>query len=92
MIVQNTGCFLDVNYGEIEASPVETIRNIYTFLGWDFSADAEAAMQRFVAANPKDKHGVHRYSLAQYGLSRDRELARFADYCQRFDIAVQSDA
>ena len=45
-------------------------------------------MQRFLDANPKNKEGVHRYSLAQYGLDRDAEMRRFADYCARFDIRV----
>jgi hypothetical protein len=48
-------------------------------------------MQDFLDANPKNKHGVHRYSLAEYGLSSEDELIRYADYCKRFDIAVQAD-
>jgi hypothetical protein len=48
-------------------------------------------MQAFLDANPKNKHGVHRYSLAEYGLSRTDELNRYADYCERFNIAVQAD-
>ena len=47
-------------------------------------------MTRFLRANPKDKHGVHRYSLEQYGLDRATELARFKQYCERFRIAVQT--
>ena len=50
--------------------------------------EARAAMQAFLTANPKNKHGVHRYSLAQYGLDRETELARFKVYCDRFDIPV----
>ena len=48
-------------------------------------------MDRFLAANPKNKHGVHRYSLAQYGLDRGGEIKRFRGYCERFDIAVQAE-
>ena len=84
--------FLDVAYDEIEAEPLETVRRIYEFLGRPLSPHAETTMRSFLDANPKNKHGVHRYSLGQYGLDRDRELARFGDYCARFDIAVQSDA
>lgn len=84
--------FLDVGYGDIESAPMATIERIYEFLDWPLTAEARAAMQRFLDANPKDKYGVHRYSLSQYGLDRDTELARFADYCARFDIAVRADA
>jgi hypothetical protein len=48
-------------------------------------------MNRFIDANPKNKHGVHRYSLAQYGLNRETEMRRFGDYCARFNIAVRAD-
>lgn len=87
----NPDQFLDISYDDIEARPLATVRRIYDFLGRPLSANAEAAMQAFLDANPKNKHGVHRYSLEEYGLSRKEELIRYADYCKRFDIAVQAD-
>lgn len=83
--------FLDIAYDDIEQRPIESIERIYEFLGWPLTDVARNAMTAFLNANPKNKHGVHRYSLAEYGLSRDVEMARYADYCQRFDIAVQAD-
>ncbi|HEX6996605.1 MAG TPA: sulfotransferase [Gammaproteobacteria bacterium] len=80
--------FLDVAYEELEAAPLATVERVYRFLGWPLTAAAREAMQRFLAANPKNKHGAHRYSLAQYGLDRDAEYERFRGYCERFDIAV----
>ena len=87
----NPSQFLDIAYEEIETRPLDTVRRIYDFLGWTLSEQAAAAMQSFLDANPKNKHGVHRYSLAQYGLSPSDEMIRYADYCKRFDIAVQAD-
>lgn len=83
--------FLDVAYEDIEARPLEAVRRVYDFLGWQLSSAAEKAMQAFLDANPKNKHGVHRYSLAEYGLSPEEELGRYAEYCRRFNIAVQSE-
>jgi hypothetical protein len=83
--------FLDVAYEEIENEPDPTLERIYAFLGWPLTDEARAAMRRFLAANPKNKHGVHRYSLSQYGLDRDTELARFRRYCERFAIPMQPD-
>jgi hypothetical protein len=83
--------FLDIAYDDIEQRPLDAIERIYEFVGWPLTATARKAMSDFLSANPKNKHGVHRYSLAEYGLSRETELARYADYCQRFDIAVQAD-
>lgn len=82
--------FLDVAYDDIEGAPLETIERIYGFLGWEFADDARDSMRRFLEANPKNKHGVHRYSLSQYGLDRDAELARFRRYCDRFGVEVQT--
>jgi hypothetical protein len=84
------GQFLDIRYEEIEARPIETVERMYEFLGWPLTGTARARMEAFLAANPKNKHGVHRYSLEQYGLDRKREQARFAAYCERFDIPVRS--
>jgi hypothetical protein len=42
--------------------------------------EAEAAMQHFLANRPKDKHGTHRYTLEDAGLTRAGVRARFARY------------
>ena len=83
--------FLDVAYEEIEERPLDAVSKVYDFLGWSLSGAAARAMQAFLDANPKNKHGVHRYSLAEYGLSPEAEAARYKAYCQRFGIAVQSE-
>jgi hypothetical protein len=85
------GQFLDLSYDDIEKSPLETTERVYEFLDWPWTDAARAAMSGFIEANPKDKHGVHRYSLAQYGLDRDVEMRRFGAYCARFNIAVRAD-
>jgi hypothetical protein len=78
--------FLDVNFESIERDPLGTVERVYDFLGWPLTNDARAAMQQFLAANPKNKHGVHSYTLEQFGLSRAAETARFRKYCERFRI------
>lgn len=84
------GQFLDLSYEDITRSPLAVMERIYAFLGRRYTDEARTAMARFLRANPKDKHGVHRYSLEQYGLDRATELARFKGYCERFRIAVQT--
>jgi hypothetical protein len=83
--------FLDLSYEVIEQSPLEAIERIYDFLARPLTSQARDAMTAFLAANPKNKHGVHRYSLAQYGLDRDTEYRRFQRYCERFDIPVRAE-
>jgi hypothetical protein len=83
--------FLDINYHDLEHAPLDTVAAIYDFLGWPVTEASRAAMGAFLRANPKNKHGVHRYSLSQYGLDKEAEAERFAAYCSRFNIAVHAD-
>ncbi|MFU8877602.1 MAG: sulfotransferase family protein [Wenzhouxiangellaceae bacterium] len=76
--------FLDISYRDIVADPIATVARIYGHFGLDFSEQAEAGMREFLARNPKDKHGRHRYTLEQFGLDPEHERARFAEYRQRF--------
>ena len=86
----NPALFLDVAYESIERAPLETIERVYDFLGWPLTETGRGAIERFLAANPKDKHGVHRYTLEQYGLDAAELTRRFAAYCERFDIPVRT--
>jgi hypothetical protein len=83
--------FLDVGFESIESDPLGTVERVYDFLRWPLTTDARTAMQRFLDSNPKNKHGVHRYTLEQFGLSRAEESARFREYCERFRIPVRSE-
>jgi hypothetical protein len=85
-----TGQFLDVSYESIEQDPLATIERVYDFVGWPLTSEARAAINAFLTANPKNKHGVHRYTLEQFGLSRVTETARFRGYCERFGIPVRA--
>ena len=78
--------FVDVAYAELTDSPISTVERLYDHLGWSLSATARAAMQAYLAKNPKDACGVHRYSLQAFGLDAGQESKRFARYCARFDI------
>jgi sulfotransferase family protein len=86
----NPAQFLDVAYESIERSPLEAIERVYDFLGWPLTDTGRGAIERFLAANPKDKHGAHRYTLEQYGLDPAALTRRFATYCERFDIPVRT--
>lgn len=81
--------FYDAHYAEVVADPVAMMRQIYEHFGYVMSADAEAAMRRWLKEQPPEKHGVHRYSAAQYGLSEDRIREEYRPYIQRFDIRLE---
>jgi hypothetical protein len=88
---RDAGCapadrFLDVRYTELVRDPIATVRRVYDHFGYAWTDVFEARMRRFLAQNPKDKHGQHRYSLAAFGLDPDEERARYRAYRERFDL------
>jgi hypothetical protein len=79
----------DMQFAELIADETAMVRRIYTHFDMEFTAEAESRMRRFLAANPKDKHGGHRYTLAQSGLDPAVERRRYAAYQQRYTIASE---
>ena len=75
-----------MQFGEFLRDEIAMVRRIYVHFGRALSAEAEARMRRFLAANPRDKHGTHRYALADAGLDTAAERARYAAYQQRFAV------
>ncbi len=52
-------------------SSAKAVRGIYDHFGLELSDEVAQSMRDWLAANPADKHGGHRYDLADYGLTRD---------------------
>jgi hypothetical protein len=70
----------DVEFRAFVGNEIATIRRLYEHFGLVLSAEADARMRRFLAVNPKDKHGAHRYGLADAGLDPTTERRRYARY------------
>lgn len=78
--------FVDLQFRDLMADPIGCVRQIYERFGLVLSAEAETGMRAYLAQHPRDEHGVHRYSLEQFGLDA-RELRRdFEGYCERFGV------
>lgn len=78
--------FVDVRYCDLMRDPVATIRSIYDRTGRSFGNDLVSAIERYVAARPKDRHGAHRYSLGVLGLDEAELRERYAGYCDAYGI------
>ena len=63
------GQILDIQYADLVADPIATVQHIYAHHGYEFTETFESAMRQWLAANRQHKHGAHRYTLAEYGLS-----------------------
>lgn len=77
--------FVDVSYPSLVADPLATVGAVYERLGLSFDASVEEGMRRWMADNPRTRHGVHRYDPEEFGLPAVRVGAAFADYRRRFD-------
>jgi Sulfotransferase family len=80
------GQFYDLHYPKFVADPVGVIKDMYRHFGFAMNHDVLARMRSYLASNPKDKHGVHRYSLAAFGLEPDAVNRRFRRYTEHFRI------
>lgn len=80
----------DVQYADTVRDPLGTVRAIYERFGDPFTPEVEAAMESYMANNPKGKHGKHSYSLEEFGLSKDSVHERFSDYIERYRIPVKN--
>ncbi|MGO9577911.1 MAG: sulfotransferase family protein [Desulfobaccales bacterium] len=76
----------DVQYLELVRDPMSMVRRIYEHFDLGLTKAAETAMQRFLAENPKDKGGVHRYALENFGLNAEAEKRHFQSYLDCFGI------
>lgn len=78
--------FVDVHFHDLMADPIGAVRTIYRAAGRTLTGAAEAAMQAFLVANPRGKHGAHAYRLEDFGLEEAEIRRRFEFYTERFGV------
>jgi hypothetical protein len=78
--------FFDIQFPDLVRDPVAQARAAYEHFGIELSEGAESRMRAWQAQNPQGKHGGHRYSAEQFGLSEAAIRERFADYCAAFGV------
>lgn len=83
---QHPDAFLDVSYYDLLQDPMAQVRRIYGFAGLPLAPAAQAAMEASLKVNVQNRHGVHRYRLEDFGLSRDQVHRDYAAYRERFGI------
>jgi hypothetical protein len=76
----------DVQFAELLRGEIGMVRRIYAHFDLVLSSEAESRMRAFLAENPRDKHGRHRYALASAGLDPATERRRYARYQERFAV------
>jgi len=78
--------YVDVDYQQLVADPIGTVRNIYGAYGYPFTPEFETAMRLWLQKNRQHRHGRHQYTAEDFGLNRDQIHKAFADYRKRFNV------
>lgn len=76
--------FVDISYHDVMANPVRTVERIYARFGLQMTEGHKDAIRSWLAKNPQTKHGVHKYTMDEFGLSSASTNRQFADYLERF--------
>lgn len=78
--------FLDLDYREFVASPLDAIAKVYGHFELEMTDEAALSMRNHIESHPQGKHGSHRYSLEEYGLTADLVRDRLGFYISHFDL------
>ncbi len=78
------GRVYDVRYTDLVNEPIEVVKGIYGHYGLEYTSELSDSLERYVEENPQHKHGKHKYSLEDFGLSAKDIQRRFGDYAAEF--------
>jgi len=82
--------FFDMYFQDFVADQFGVVEKIYDTFGLPMTGTAADRMRAFIADNPKDKHGIHRYSPKEYGVDPDRIRESFRPYMDRFGLEPET--
>jgi hypothetical protein len=83
---------IDVLFHEFMDDDLAMVRRIYDLAGLEMTAEAEADLAGYMAANPRGKYGRIVYDLkGDFDLNRAELRERFQFYFDRFPIEIESD-
>jgi len=74
-------------YDDLVADPLAQMKKIYAWLGDAWTDIAESGMKAWIEKNPQGRFGQHRYSLAQWGFTRQDLEPYFSDYLRVHPVA-----
>jgi hypothetical protein len=84
------GRLFNVLYADLVREPMAVVRLIYRHFDMELTSETQTAMEYFLAENPRNRHGAHRYSPEEFGLDRDGERRSFEFYTNFFGIEPES--
>jgi hypothetical protein len=83
---KHPGQVMDVVHGDFHRDPMAVLERIYTFMGMDIDDELRARFDQRIAEKPELQHGVHRYDLADFGMTADEVRDQYGDYVDRYAL------
>ena len=80
------GKVLDIVHGDFHREPMKVLEQIYDFIGMEITDELRPLLRQRIDEKPELQHGVHRYSIADYGMTEEEAREPFGDYIERFDL------
>ncbi len=71
---------VEVAYEDIVRSPLAVAARVFERAGLPIGVAEQATFERFIARNPKDKHGRHVYRPEDFGQTAEGIARRMAHY------------
>jgi hypothetical protein len=81
--------FVDVSYYDLIEDPIPQVERIYEAAGATLTPEAREEMESSRKVNKQHKYGRHKYSLADFGMTRDDVESRLAPYRTRFNVPYE---
>jgi len=82
------GKVMDVVHGEFHREPMAVLERIYDFIGMEITDELRPALEQRIDEKPELQHGVHRYDIADFGMTEDEVREQFGDYIARFNLVA----
>jgi hypothetical protein len=78
--------FYDLNYRDLVADPIGSVRRIYDYWDMALTNEAETRMRAWLERNQQNQHGEHKYSLEELGMSAEQIESDYKAYSERFGL------
>lgn len=88
MVKERPEDFYHLYYDSMMEDPITEFKKVYSWLGFEWTQEAEAGMNNWLKENPQNRFGKHNYSLEQWGYSKEDLEPYFADYLKAHPVAA----
>ncbi|MDH4041882.1 MAG: sulfotransferase [Gammaproteobacteria bacterium] len=74
-------------YDDMTANPIAEMKKVYSWLGDEWTVNAETGMNQWLQENPQNRFGKHSYSLNEWGFTKKDIEPYVADYLKVHPVA-----